>query len=279
MQVSHSRIETFKQCPYKYWLRYVDKLETYFNGDPANPLIIGTALHTGIEKDVKTAVAEYYAHYPVATDQNIEEVIKLEAIIPKCKAVLPPGIYEQKIECDEFIGFIDLLVPVGEGVYDLYDFKYSNNVKNYLQSGQLHEYKYFFERTTGEKIRDLYFMFAPKVAIRMKKTETPEDFRKRLRAELADKEPQLVKVEYDTNKVVEFLRSAKECRTATNFDKAPSRLCDWCDYKDYCTNGDDLMILPKNERKENARANYKKIWLYGLPFSGKTYLANKFPNV
>lgn len=279
MQVSHSRVETFKQCGYKYKLRYVDKLVTYFDGDPANPLIIGTALHTGIEKDVKTAVAEYYAHYPVATDQNIEEVIKLETIIPKCKAVLPPGIYERKIECPEFIGFIDLLVPVGEGVYDLYDFKYSNNVKNYLQSGQLHEYKYFFERTTGEKIRDLYFMFAPKVAIRMKKTETPEDFRKRLRLELADKEPQLVKVEYDTDKVVEFLRSAKECRMATNFDKAPSRLCDWCDYKDYCTKGDDLMILPKNERKQNARANYKKIWLYGLPFSGKTYLANKFPNV
>ncbi len=279
MQVSHSRIETFKQCAYKFKLRYIDGLETYFNGDPANPLIVGTALHTGIEKDVKTAVAEYYANYPVATDQNIEEVIKLEAIIPKCKAVLPPGEYERKIECPEFIGYIDLLVEVEKGVYDLYDFKYSNNVKNYLQSGQLHEYKYFFERTTGEKIRDLYFMFAPKVAIRMKKTETPEDFRKRLRLELADKEPQLVKVDYDPNKVVEFLRSAKECRMATNFEKSPSRLCDWCDYKNFCETGDDLMVLPKNERKQNARANYKKIWLYGLPFSGKTYLANKFPNV
>lgn len=279
MQVSHSRIETFKQCGYKYKLRYVDKLQTYFNGDPANPLIVGTALHTGIEKDVKTAIAEYYSNYPVITDQNVEEAIKLEAIIPKCKAVLPDGIYERKIECAEFIGFIDLLVEVEKGVYDLYDFKYSNNVKNYLESGQLHEYKHYFERTTGEKIRDLYFMFAPKVAIRMKKTETPEDFRRRLREELADKEPQLVKVDYNPDKVVEFLRSAKECRTATKFEKNESRLCDWCDYKEYCQTGDDLMILPKNERKTNAKANYKKIWLYGLPFSGKTYLANKFPNV
>lgn len=39
------------------------------------------------------------------------------------------------------------------------------------------------------------------------------------------------------------------------------------------------MVLPKNERKTNEKAQYKKIWLYGLPFSGKTYLANKFPNV
>lgn len=39
------------------------------------------------------------------------------------------------------------------------------------------------------------------------------------------------------------------------------------------------MILPKNERKISESANYKKIWLYGLPFSGKTYLANQFPDV
>lgn len=279
MQVSHSRVETFKQCGMKYKFRYVDGLETYFNGDPANPLIIGTALHTGIEKDVKTAIEEYFSNYPVITDQNEEEAIKLAAIIPKCKAVLPEGIYEQKIECPEFIGFIDLLVPVGKDTFDLYDFKYSNNVKNYLESGQLHEYKFYFEKTTGKKIRDLYFMFAPKVAIRMKKTETPETFRLRLRDELKDKEPQIIKVEYDVEKVKAFLQNAKECRGATKFEKSPSRLCDWCDYKDYCETGDDLMILPKNERKTNEKASYKKIWLYGLPFSGKTYLANKFPNV
>lgn len=242
MQVSHSRVETFKQCGMKYKFRYVDKLETYFNGDPANPLIVGTALHTGIEKDVKTAIAEYYSNYPVINDQNEEEAIKLAAIIPKCKAVLPAGIYEEKIECPEFLGFIDLLVPVGKDTFDLYDFKYSNNVKNYLESGQLHEYKYYFEKTTGKKIRDLYFMFAPKVAIRMKKTETPETFRLRLRDELADKEPKIVKVEYDPNKVKAFLQNAKECRTATKFEKSPSRLCEWCQYKDFCETGNDLDI-------------------------------------
>ena len=278
-QVSHSRVECFKQCAYKYKLRYVDKLETYFDGEAANPLVIGTALHTGIEKNVKAAIEEYYSAYPVINDQNIEEAMKLEAVVPKCKTALPAGIYEQKIECPEFVGYIDLLVPVGDETFDLYDFKYSNNIKNYLESGQLHEYKFYFEKTTGKKIRDLYFLFAPKVAIRMKKTETPETFRLRLRAELKDKEPQLIKVNYDFNKVKEFLRNANECRSATKFEKTPSRLCDWCEYKNYCQGGDDTMILPKNERHANERAEFKKIWLYGLPFSGKTYLANKFPNV
>ena len=40
------------------------------------------------------------------------------------------------------------------------------------------------------------------------------------------------------------------------------------------------MNLPKNERRTvESKKAFKKIWLYGQPFSGKTYLANKFPNV
>jgi phage nucleotide-binding protein len=260
-------------------LKYIDKLEVLPDYEPNNALIVGTALHTGIEKDVKTAIDWYYSQYPIITDLHIEEAIKLEAIIPKCKAVLPSGIYEEKIENENFIGFMDLLVPVENGIYDLYDFKYSNNVKNYLESGQLHEYKYFFEKTTGNKIRKMYFLFAPKVAIRLKKTETQEQFRMRLKAELKDKEPQLVEIPFNSDKVSCFIADVAELEQATTFEKSPSRLCDWCVYKNFCENGDETMILPKNERRQNNAAQFKKLWLYGLPFSGKTYLANKFDDV
>lgn len=279
MQVSHSRVECWKKCPYQYKLRYVDKLKTLPNYEADNALIVGTALHTGIEKDVKTAIDWYYSQFPIITDKHIEEAMKLEAIIPKCKAVLPNGIYEEKIENNCFIGFMDLLVPVGTELFDLYDFKYSNNVKNYLESGQLHEYKYFFEKTTGKSIRNMYFLFAPKVAIRMKKTETQDQFRKRLKDELKDKEPQIVEVPFNPDKVSNFIADVAELEQATEFEKSPSRLCDWCDYKEFCIEGDTTMILPKNERKQNENAQFKKLWLYGLPFSGKTYLANRFPDV
>lgn len=260
-------------------MRYVDKLETLPDYEANNALIVGTALHTGIEKDVKTAIDWYYSQYPIITDLHIEEAIKLETIIPKCKEVLPDGIYEEKIENDYFIGFMDLLVPVADGVFDLYDFKYSNNVKNYLESGQLHEYKYFFEKTTGNKIRKMFFLFAPKVAIRLKKTETQEQFRMRLKNELKDKVPELVEVPFNPDKVSSFIADVSELENATTFEKSPSRLCDWCIYKNYCEKGEDTMILPKNERKQNDSAQFKKLWLYGLPFSGKTYLANKFEDV
>ncbi len=39
------------------------------------------------------------------------------------------------------------------------------------------------------------------------------------------------------------------------------------------------MVLPKNERVSNDTQTKRKIWIYGSPFSGKTYLANQFPDI
>lgn len=38
------------------------------------------------------------------------------------------------------------------------------------------------------------------------------------------------------------------------------------------------MLLPKNERRNINPASRKKVWLYGAPFSGKTTLADQFPD-
>ena len=38
------------------------------------------------------------------------------------------------------------------------------------------------------------------------------------------------------------------------------------------------MNLPKNERRNVESISKKVIWIYGAPFSGKTYLANEFPD-
>ena len=70
------------------------------------------------------------------------------------------------------IGLQKGIFPFGYGQFDLYDFKYSNNIDHYMESRQLHVYKYFFERITGKHIRKMYFVFVPKVQIRQKKTET-----------------------------------------------------------------------------------------------------------
>lgn len=39
------------------------------------------------------------------------------------------------------------------------------------------------------------------------------------------------------------------------------------------------MALPKNERRTLNHIEKKTMWIYGAPYSGKTYLANTFPDV
>lgn len=289
MQLSHSRIQTFVTCPFQYKLRYRRKLKTLPKGDPADPLILGHALHTGIEKTIEAAIEEYYNAYPIIDDRHIEEAMKLEYWLPKIKDILPEGYHEIKIEDEDFLGFIDLLVPVEEtdGIeyYDLYDFKYSNNIDNYLESEQLHLYKYYFEKLYPTyRIRKMYFMFVPKCNLRIKyknktnkKDETLKEFRQRIIEDLNNKKIEFVPIEYKVEKVIDFLTNGKHAIECDDYIKKPSRLCDWCEYQRYCEREDDLdMQLPSTNRRSIEGNTYKKIWFYGLPFSGKTYLANQF---
>lgn len=259
-------------------------------------MILGTALHTGIEQGVAQAVEFYQDSFPVLTDEHINEVIKLETMIPKAAALLPlGGRFEVPIGNADFIGFIDYLAPAGKGLkldglitgedleefeaFDLYDFKYSNNSKSYMESGQLHEYKYWFELThPGCRIRNLYFLFVPKVKIRQKKTESLIQFRERLRKALADATPWVEPVQYNPLKIVNFLTDAKHMIEAQDFPRNPNHFCGWCEYEEFCQKGWDYMLLPKNERRNLDAPQKKVIWVYGAPFSGKTYFANSFPD-
>ncbi len=271
-------------------------MKTIPNTDPDNALIVGTALHTGIEEGMDAALKQYADSFPILTDEHIDEMIKLEAVIPKALAKLPPGgSFEVPIMNSDFIGFIDYLVPVGKGVkldglftgedleeyeaFDLYDFKYSNNVNAYMESGQLHEYRYYYQKThPGKRIRNTYFLFIPKVQIRQKNAESLNEFRDRLKAALDESEAKLVNVPYDPAKPIQFLTSVKHVLEAKEFPKEPNRLCRWCDYEEYCMKGNDYMILPENKRRDMTATAKKVVWIYGAPFSGKTFFANSFPD-
>lgn len=282
MQFSHSRIECFKNCQYQYQLRYLEKLETIHCPDFDNALILGTALHEGIEKGVKAGIDFYMNSFYVIDDKHINEIIKLEYWINEARKILPiqNGIFELPISNNDFIGFVDLLVPTeNENEFDLYDFKYSNNQSRYMESGQLHEYKYFYEKCNPDKrIRNLFFVFIPKIAIRQKKTENLLQFRKRLKNELELKQIDIVEVKYNHDKVINFVSAFKTVLECKVYAKNITKLCDWCEYSGYCLEGDKTMLLPKNERRTINNVTKKKIWLYGEPCTGKTYLSNKFPS-
>lgn len=287
MQVSYSRISTYNSCPHQFYLKYKEKLETIFNCDPQNALVLGHALHTGIEKDVPDAIREYFSAYPIVKDTHITEAMKLEYLIPKVKAMLPNGEHEVYIETSDFHGYIDLLVPVEPDVYDIYDFKYSNNVSGYMTSAQLHLYKYFFEAThPGKTIRNLYFVFIPKCHLKQKyanktnpRDETIYEFRKRCLEDLKNKEIKIQQIEYDSSKVVNFLLETKRCIEDDTYEKVPSRLCDWCDYNLYCQKGLDYMNLPKNERRVKTVVTDPDMWIYADSYVGKSTFVDQLDNV
>lgn len=282
MKVSYSRISTFNQCKYKYKLRYLDKLRTVKNQDANNALYMGTALHEGLEKDLKACIKSYLSNYYLINDLNLDEVQKFKFLIPKIKPLIPQGINEFEIIDDDFTGFIDLLVPTDkENVFDLYDFKYSNNKANYQLSPQLHLYKYFYEKMTGNKIRDMYFLFVPKVAIRQKKTEDLYQFRKRIDEELEKtfENLEFMKINYDPKKVISFLLDVKNLYECEDFKKNPSYLCNWCEYQKYCEKGYDYMILPKNERREVKIDDKPDFWIYADSYVGKSTFVDKLDNL
>lgn len=259
-------------------MRYIDKIETLPSTDADNALIIGTAMHIGIEKGIEEGIKAYYDSFPIITDEHINEAIKLEYLIPKVKEILPEGKYELQIMNSDFVGFIDLTSRNDDGSYDIYDFKYSNNTKGYMDSGQLHLYKYFYEKQFKKKIRNLNFVFIPKVNIKQKSTENIISFRKRIIEELEASEIKVVQVQFNIEKVIEFYQGIKRVLETKEFPKEPSYLCNYCEYQDYCQKGWDYMLLPKNERRNIQKIEKKVIWIYGAPFSGKTTFANKFPD-
>jgi phage nucleotide-binding protein len=132
----------------------------------------------------------------------------------------------------------------------------------------------------GFEVNRLGFIFVPKTQIRQRKTEDLYQFRKRLVETLAGLEIKVVYIDYDFMKVKEFWDSCDLIREAEDYPKNPNRLCDWCSFKNYCTEGKDYdMILPSSERRQIDNVQMKKaLWIYGPPFSGKTYFANQFPN-
>lgn len=244
---SHSRVECFNLCPFKYKLSYIDNLDTLPTDEASNALIVGSALHLGIEEGVEAGIEYYKSQFNILTDEHYNEIIKLETVIPKVERFInrEKAIFEQKLFTEDFVGYVDY-IEKNENNVKIYDFKYSNNIDRYLLSDQLHLYKYFYEKLNPMKtVTELGFLFVPKTSIKQKKTESIIDFRKRLAAELEAKDVQLVTVKYDANKVISFFENMKHVIEAVDYPKKETNFCRFCNFANYCKNGVEYDLTHK----------------------------------
>lgn len=290
-QYSYSRVSLFEDCPHHFKLRYIDKLTELPKFDADNPLIIGSALHKGIETDVETALNEYFNSFPVLTDAIIHEAMKLEILIPKVKEFLEQFVgfkrlHEYRIDKPDYLGFVDLLLVSPNKESMLLDFKYSNNIKNYLDSGQLHIYKYYLEQD-GFDVKKMGFLFVPKTSLKQKENEDLFHYRQRMVQAVEESQVTFVPIEYDEMEVIYFLNSIKKIESATEWPKNTSGNCFSCNprfapnYLELITNekGEVDMVLPKNERRERKIDTKPDFWIYGDSYVGKSTFVDKLDNV
>ena len=138
MQFSYSRVSTYKQCPKRFKYQYIDELKVIQDPQHDNALIVGNSLHLGIETNVDKMLNHYYNHYTLVDDKQENEIIKLELLLKKVYKLLDGvDILHQEYEINNpaFKGIVDLIVKNEDGTCDVFDFKYSNNIDRYKESG------------------------------------------------------------------------------------------------------------------------------------------------
>lgn len=275
MRYSHSRVEQFEKCKLAFQFKYIFNVNLINTLDADDPLIIGKAIHEAIESNNK-----YFDMFPVITDKHVNEDIKIGLQAERVKRKLNSFNceYEVKLETDDFLGFIDLVITNKNGSVSLYDFKYSNNEAHYLKSRQLHVYKYYYEKLFNKKVEKLGYIFIPKTFIRQKKTEDLFNFRKRILESL--EQPYIKYVEYDQTKVDEHFKIINTINN-TNFNG----LFPFCNnpYCEYCRNlekGANYMFeLPKNNKRDRVVDVKPDLWIYADSYVGKSTFVDKFDNV
>lgn len=247
MRFSYSNISTFSQCPYRWKLQYVDRLKTIPDTNADCALWLGLALHKGIETgSVEEGIKEYKSHFNIITDEHINWIMQLEYQLPRVIELLPKGgEHELEIKTDCFIGYIDYVC--GD---TLYDFKFSNNIDNYMNSPQLSIYKHYLELVRPDiKINNLKYIFVPKVSIRQKNRAKPPEtiieFRQRLSDHLGASEIKVIETQFNEDSISQFENCCQMLKTVNKYPKNKTRLCSWCPYQKYCeSNGkEDWMIL------------------------------------
>ena len=247
---SHSRVETFKICPFKYWLSYVQNLDTLPSDDPQNALIVGTCMHECIENGVDAGISMYKNSFNCMGNLHYVEIEKFKKLAPQVDNFINRELceFEYLLENDQFKGYVDCVEHLDAKHVKIYDFKYSNNIENYKKSDQLHLYKkYYEELNVGVKVVELAYIMIPKIQIRQKKTENTINFYHRLDDELEKAEVKKIIVEYDENKTNDFLLDCQVIENTADFGKRESSFCRFCNFYDYCQKGLSCDIISKTK--------------------------------
>lgn len=234
IKLSASSIKTYEQCPKKYYYNYIERIpqkeHDYFE--------LGNLCHETLEFfhdiyskegnkfDTLNKLMSHCFGLARAEHPNIKSEIVAEArqlLLDYLKSVVDNGMpnvqatelpFNFQIGDDILIrGFIDRLDLLEDGIFQIIDYKTTKNPK-YLEPMQLLIYGLALKRNYPEveNFKAAYILLKHNGKLK-DYTFNTED---------------LSKVEK------EIIHYGKTIREENEWLPMPSRLCDWCDFKDIC---------------------------------------------
>jgi len=267
MIYSHSRLSTFEQCPYKYKLKYLDKIET--DVPDTIETFLGSRVHETLEKlyrdldyQKKNTIEELLAFYHeewqkhwsdeiviVKKDYDVDHYRKMgEKYIREYYKKYHPFDQDRTIAIEERIlidldesgdyklqGYIDRLAEPQEGYYVIHDYKTNQRLppqQHFDSDRQLALYAIGVKNQYPDvKNIDLAWHFLK--------------FNKQIKSKRSEQQLQQLKKE--------TLKLIKKIERTTTFETNPSFLCDWCEYKSICPQWSHLYKLREKPENEYLR--------------------------
>jgi putative RecB family exonuclease len=263
---SHSKIASFEQCPYKFKLRYIDKIKPEI--EKSIEAHLGTCVHDTLEwiytevkeKNISPQIEEMLIYFTEKWKENYnEDIVIVKDLSPEDyynKGIKFLIDYHQKyspfrdgtLELEKRItlnlgennehkitGFIDRLVfnPTTEE-YEIHDYKTANTLptkEKIEEDRQLALYSIAIKESFGnsKKVKLVWHYLAHNTRIESRRTDEQLE--------------QLKK---------EILTLIKKIETAKDFPRKRSILCKWCEYQNICK---EKAIKELKESPDNNNSN------------------------
>ncbi len=231
--ISYSQVSLYDLCPYRYKLKYVNKLR-----EEKKPFFVfGNIVHEILEKHLRGEIKSEYLD-KILRDKLLEEIElfkdNVEEYYAKGKEIFEQflrknrevfGDYdtvgvERKISLvlndRMLVGYIDRVVRNKEGLIELIDYKTTPIIKNQKTTienalKQLSLYAYLYEIETGERVSKVHVWLLS--------------------------HNKILSFSPDKSFISDFLKHVEDVIEKTKrgeFPPKPSSLCRYCDYKMIC---------------------------------------------